>query len=512
MANVPVTIEQFGSLNLRDTPEEVGSSGAIGLLNVDLSLPNNLQTRGGIIDLGGPASGATIDYLVPIVGGAGTPTLAGISPGVVDNITLSGIVTNVDTWTADAGTPPAKMGVSAGFAQLGSQEQIYVPSIDGTSGVALHKYQPFTNSVDTSPGSPQYVAANFNGTRLVQAGYFASADTPSADNGTDSTLFFSDENEPDTYTDTNWLTLDAGDGEIFTGHVSWTDGHYTFKSTHAYYFYGESALADGVVEFLYRRISLPDPIPMRPIGSAQLVAPGPDGVYYIGATGLWRVNGASLPERIETPVDPIFDGTAGTLAPSTFDGMKLSWAGERMFLIYTAGPTQFMLVWDHKVNTWTMWHLAVQIESSPVLLPAQIMGGSIAGQSDVLWFGANGAHLFQQGAGIVDDAGADIDWSYTSGKYPLAPTLRGVVAQNGFGESMVRYTDVWGSGVITVRTIAEGARAADVADVGGQLTLGTAPDVARARYARSARGRRFQHVLSGVGIASVERLDRWVRL
>jgi hypothetical protein len=480
-----MTVEQFGGLNLLTDPAELGAAGAVDLLNVELDRPGRLRTRDGVAKVSASAQTAGIYHVVPLAGGSLDLVTVGLgeinrySPGI-------GTKTVGGTWTATSVSPPTKIGT------LTTTEVVYVASTNAGAGQTLRKYDGTT--VSTSSGKPQFVAVFPGQNRLAQAGYFAAADTPSAANGSAATIFFSDPGTPDTYTSTSWEELDPGDGEPITGMVAWQNELFVFKTTKMYAFYGVGTLSDGTAKFLYRRVTLSDPIPAATVSTFyQPVAVGPDGVYIRGTTGLWVTTGG-VPARVPTPVDPIFDGTGPqTMIPGTPSDVRLGWAGLRMFMAYTlpggVGGAR-VLVWDRARDAWTLWDLGTfHLQSVPTFATA--FGAT-------LYYGATDNNLYKSSTTQTDDAGSAITWSYTPGYFAPANGQR----------LKLRGSSVWGyaTNPVTLQILTEGGRTNDVADTGSAITLGSGTTVAEGKRRRSARGVLFAHKLSGTGPATVARI------
>jgi hypothetical protein len=492
------TVEQFGGLNVVSDPQEVGWSGSTDLLNVDLSQPGRVRARDGYAVFSTSATSAAIQYAVPMVDAFAGSRFAALGLTYLSSVDLAtGVVTGPAGSYGTAVTNITRPTLYS-FDTLGPW--VVWASDHGTTGEFAKRSDVNTAALAVGAllGKPMYVCAvptrgaGGLSSRLAQAGYFAAADTPSGANGGPSTVFFSDAGfSALAYTSTNWIKLDPGDGENFTGMVAFDGSLYLLKSTKAYQFYSESVQSDGGVVFNYRTITLPDPIPRMTSPTAwQPTAAGPDGVYYAGTRGLWRVNSAGV-TRVPTPIDAILAGTASSgLAIGTVGEIRMEWAGPRLYIQYALASTaQRLLVWDTTTNTWTLHAYAHTVSALPLHAPTY-------GSSTL--FGATDGKLYKSTPATTDDNGTTITWSYTSGYAAPADGRR----------VKLRGSSVWGysTNAPTLQILTQGGRTNDVADTGSTVTLGASPTVAEGKRRHSARGVLFAHKLSGTGPATITRL------
>jgi hypothetical protein len=517
MPLTPFPVEQFGGLNIVSDPTEVGTSAATDLLNVSFDQPGRLRTRDGYVKFSTSASPVAINYLVPIVDTqAGSPRFVAITNQQVDAFDMSTGVRTTPVGTGTYGTAvthitrptlysPDLLGAMAVWASDHGTTGAHPQASDGIGGI------------QGILGFPQYVCTvPSRGTsglapRLAQAGYFAAADTPSGANGSFSTVFFSKAGASGNdlitgpsvgWPSTNWVQLDPGDGEQFTGMVGWDGSLFLFKSTKVFEFFAESTLSDGSPVFNYRRVSLPDPIPQTTAPTAwQPVAVGPDGVYYAGSRGLWRVGHGGV-SRVPTPIDSILSGTASSsFAVGTVGAIRMEWVGPLLSINYALGSgAQRVLVWDTTTNAWTLQAYAKTLSTLPLLAPTH--------GSD-LFFGATDGNIYQIAPSHTDDNGTAISWSYTTGYSSAGGYFRQRIVSSGERKKHFK-TDILGSGTVTHQLLTLNGRPNDVADTGAAVTLGTAPAIARGSRRRGARGTHFAHKLSGSGAAAVSGLTYWL--
>lgn len=479
MATTPYVLPRFGGLNLRDDPEEIGSAGAVDLLNADFDRLGRVRCRDGVTKVNSVSS--TIRYFVPLT----TPspiTIVTVGAGVVDKYSLAGVRTAVGTWTASVVSPPAKLGTPT------TAEMVYIATENSGAGQTVRKYDGTT--LTTGTGKPRWVGVYPGSNRLVEAGFFAAADSPTGANGSQSTVFMSDPGAPDTFSANNWLSLNPGDGEDFQGVASFGGAWFVFKRSRAFRFYGEDTDTDGQPIFRYTTIELPDSIPLASSPTFyQRVAAGPDGVYYMGSNGLWRTQGGSS-VRVVTPIDPIFDGTANAawaaLDPSSW---QLQWAGDRLYITYTTALAQRVLVWDTQTNVWTAFeYTATGVVALPTLIPGLV--------GSAFWY-SDGADIYKSVVNQGTDAGANISWFWSSGADDLGEPGRVKVSLE---------TRTWGYGTVTVKVANDFA----AFDTGSALTLGASPTVGDAWQQVDREGTLWQTQFSGSGAGLVSRAAHYL--
>lgn len=500
MPTEPFVVERFSGLNLALDPFEVGATGATDLLNVDFDRLGRLRMRDG-----------TSQWNASTISSSGYSAIFGTSAALFGSSTALGLLAvryssggNVQIDALDvAGTISTSGGAFAGAANtfalsstslgtaVGAATYITFATLPST-GITIQRMAGF--GVSTGAGKPLYVGTSTRSNRLVQAGYFTAADSPTGANGTRSTVFFSDAGAPDTYSANNWVALRPGDGEVITAIAMWQDLIYVFKQSSVFIFYGESVDGDGNPIFAFRRVDLPDPMsdPVLSAPFSRYTVTGTDGVYFSTSKGIWRiaVGGAEL---ISGPVGKIFS-TDPTISSSVQAAgsapASLSWVTGRLVAAYTAAATR-QLVWDPAIDTWTLWDL-----------PASMFAEYPAGTStrrDALYYvrGSGNNNVFVMKPANTTDSGSAISWSWKSGRYPLSEPGRVAVTQE---------SSVYGSGTVTL------ALDSDLySSQSASATLGTSPAVAEGWPAPvDQEGTWIQHTLSGSGAAQVSRLTHYV--
>jgi hypothetical protein len=490
----PFPIAAFGGLNLFVDPIEVGAKGATDLLNVDLSVPGKLKTRDGYTKVSASAASGGPKFLVPWDGKGVAPAghlLVAIGLSDVNDFEQNGTRTNIGGYTTYTNVTRPVI-----FTDGSSTPTVFWATNQGATGSTAYFYNGTILGTTTGSGGgkPQYVAASpVRGVgglapRLVQAGFVTAADAPSGANGTPSTVFFSDPGAPFTWTATNYIKLDPDDGEAITGVVAWNGSLFVFKNSKAFEIFSETVQQGGTPDFNYRRITLPDPIPVTDSPTSwQPVAVGPDGVYYTGTRGLWRITTGA--QRVPTPIDPILAGTAGsTFSVGTVGQVRMDWAGPTLFIVYALGSgSQRVLAWDTRTGQWIIHSYAQTLSSVPVFAPTT---------GTAFWFAGTDGNVYKSSSAATDDNGTAITWSWKSGKYPLDAAGRVAITQE---------SGLFGTGTVTLTLSTD-----SFADQSGSVTLGTAPTPAEGWLQKDQEGRYWQHTLSGSGQATVESLTHQV--
>lgn len=496
----PAKIEGFNGLNLAAEEFDIGLTGAVDLLNVDFDWPGRIRTRDGYAQWNNTTLSATgYSGLVPS-GAVSSNSLLAIryaSGGTVniDQVTAAGTTTNLGSFAGAANTfslSYANLGGVVGG--VGGTPVTYIAFVTQPStGVTLVGVNAATG-VTTATGKPLYLGTTAVSSRLIEAGFFAAADSPTGANGNRSTAFFSDPGTPMSFGTSNWVQLRPGDGEVITGLATFGNETYIFKQSAAFAFYSESTDSTGNPVFNYRRIDLPEPLtdPVANAPFSRYVVAGEDGVYYSTSGGIWRLTpGSAAP--FSSRVNKVF--SRDPIVPSTLEVSSsatpptLSFAAGRLFAAYTNGSSQQrQLVFDPKFGQWTVYDL-------PAQLFAEYPGGSAGTFRDSVYFvrGSGNNNVFVQRPTAGDDSGTAISWSWTSGIADLGTADR----------KRIRLTQVAGYGSATVQWTAEDARSTDPASASGVVTLGTRPTIATTEMRTAVRGRRFQLKLSGSGQAGI---------
>lgn len=488
-------LDKFTGLDLTTSDQAMGLTRATALVNLEFLTLNALKARDGFQKISTTAMSVATKFMLyrPAV-----DRLLAVGAGeiAVYNPSTGGksVPTGTPTWAATTVSPPATFGIATG------ERYTYVASTNAGAGALLRRYEdtPAVSAV-TNPAvasKPQFTAVYPGQNRIAQAGYFAAADTPSGANGQASTIFFSNENAPETFGVTNFSLPDPGDGQRYVGLVGYQNQLFAFKSNKMYVFYGVSPDDDGLPLFDYKTYILADPIPVTSEPTAWTpVSVGPDGVYITGSVGLWKTTGGQ-PVRVPTTIDSFFSATSvnSTYNPAVVGQIQTGWVGDRLFINYTnelsGGVT---LVWYKKLNAWSLWRIANN--GSFECIPIQAPSGIFAGVTQVATIG----HVYHQVEGRATDDADAVQWLYTTGYTDLGTP----------GEKRIRFIDLWGQDTITTQVQTRGNRAGSLSSASGGHTFASGPPSTRYRYNLPLVGRDFSlNLLGGALAANIGYIER----
>lgn len=287
---------------------------------------------------------------------AGTFTFGGATNQGTNVTTPSTNVTSITPY----GSPGASGFISSSTARC---RRVILPNIiDGPAAVMKDAITGATVTVLSADGLPTCAAVgNWAGQgRTVYAGCTVAPDTGYPASGEH--VWFSEPGAPITFRTDAFVVVGAGDGEPVTAVASWRENIIVFKANKFFVFYGVSSSARGVPIFNYRVVD-------TGVGcvSAQAVAAGPDGLYFVAEDGIYLTRGDS-PQKISGRVDGIFSGDAPAVSivkPFTTgripmrDRVFLSYAQDRLVMGFLGGPlvsvTEQFLVWDRRHDFWSVW-------------------------------------------------------------------------------------------------------------------------------------------------------------
>lgn len=476
MAVSPFVVERFGPLNLISDPQEVGATGAVDMLNVDLDNLGRVRTRDGYAKFTSSALAGDILSAAPFYMTSGTKQLMAWGGGTYYALNTSGAVVAGGS-NSPASSTIAPMWLTSGNTVAGTY--------NGNAGhVLIWSGTAWLDVSLTALGAPADTWSVIGETpvdvRMVLAG-----------GGTNpSRVTFS---EPGA---TSWLANDfvdlwPGDGEAITGIATWRDMVFVFKPSRFAVFYGTSVDVDGNAVFNFRTID-------TDIGLAARfgVAVAAEGVYFIGRDGIYLTTGDS-PRKVSGAIEPLFRGNVDTnysgsaIAQQYIGNTCMTMHRERLYVAVTTGAATVndrLFVYDPKLDSWIVWDTAAgSLCSFRVSNDSELMFGYATGTNDV----------GRLSRAQTTDAGAAIAWSHKSGLYDLS---------GGNRVAITLESAVWGSGSASLQV----ANDHGSFDTGSSLTLGTAPAVAQAWQQIDREGTMWQHKLSGSGVANVNRLVHYV--
>lgn len=464
MATEPFVIERFGALNLTDDPTELGpAGGATDLVNVDFDKRGRLRTRDGF----------TRAKALTMTAEEGLAVYDGIvTKHFVVGYTNGGTSTYA-AYTAAGGAAVASTAVSAGSigaVQFGTPTVTRLYLTNGLDTVWRWSGAAFSQPAGMPIAS--FLATNPARNRLVAGALGSSV----------SRVKFSDAGDAETWPATNFIDLAPGDSFI-TSLQNWQNLLFVFKANRFFVFYGESVDGGGNPVFNYRTID--------GFGGYGAIA-GDEGVYFGDGRTIWLTTG-DIPRRVSEPIEPFLRGIESvngeTVSQSTLLTHRYSYSLGRLYVsMTTSGGSRRTLVYDPKLNTWTLYSLSVSFARTMT---------SLSSQDKTFWLSTSGVESFD---GAATDNGSDISWSHKSGKYPLSDPGRVAVTL----ESSV-------TGYSTTGTVSLGIDTDSFTGIGGTATISGTPPVPVEGYVqKDQEGKLFQHTLSGTVPTTISRVTHYV--
>jgi hypothetical protein len=284
MPHTPVAVAQFAGLDLVSSPDEAA---CIDQLNVDLDVRGALRSRNGYDNFTGSELTNQPDSMAAHYESDGTRQLL-VGGGLrLDALNSSG--------TSIANAVPT--GFPHTFARFGGPTAEVTYISNGADQVRAWNGTAFSTPGGLSGQTGYFVAITPTSNRLVVA-----RESGATAGNNPSSVNFSDAGAPETFTSTNFIDLDPGDGEVITGLQTWGNYLFVFKQTKFYVFYGEETDVTGEPIFNYRKVD-------TGIGCAasRSVRAGRDGLYFLAPTGVYRTTGGA-PELVSAAIDPLFNG------------------------------------------------------------------------------------------------------------------------------------------------------------------------------------------------------------
>lgn len=432
-----VRLEDFGKgLNLASGPLDP----AYAIDALDVTYGRAIRTRPGFAAL--TALSRAYTHLHPFRTASGTKTLLAARSGNTDAINTSGAAAYTTAKTFVGATSFAAPGAECAYLGNGSDTVF-----------------KFTGTAFSSPaGMPKakYLCVQSPDNRLVATGFATGANGPGGSTVTESTVHFSDELAPETWTANSYVQLTPGDGEKIQGCVAWRDMVFVFKESKFFVFNGNTVDSAGLPRFNRREVN-----------GAGLVAPkaiatAPEGVYFLAKDGIYLTNGGNPQQVLRQEMGPVFENTAppfftsGVVTQSQIANAAATYHGGRLYVSLSMGGESFnnrTIVFDPPAGWWSVYSLAGPdlVEWSPgdkleliVALPSDSMD------------------LVRHHAGEIDDNGVPI---------PAFSRQAWVDLQS---QVSLREIHLWGNGRITA------SAAVDYdpdSGIGQTVSLGTPPDL-----------------------------------
>ena len=483
MAYAAYTLNDFsGGLNLKAKADEVAENESVYAVNV-MFTEGSVKQRPGYTALTSSTLTNPAGTLHPFYTSSGTTQLLGGCGTRLEAINTSGGVVASLTGLTSTGNPWfwdfCRVGTaSAEYAYAGNGENV----LKRWSGSAWSSIAntPQGGALCVTPSSNRLVATRFKGT--------TGGPTGGAGTSNPSRVYFSDPGAPETWTSTNYVDLDPGDGEVIQAAITWREYIFVFKESKFYVFTGESTDADGNPVFNYRKIDT----------GAGLVAPravvaGDQGVYFANQDGIYITTGEA-PTKISEKLDPVFYGGEDQFAYWNAsnavdwdhpDYMTMGlWRGLLIVGYLGISPYNYM-VYHTEDGWWSIWNLG---DGGPWGLATFRRDGI----EELVFGGVN--HIYYMDGTDTDDAGSTIVAAWRSGYMDF-----GVVERK-----RLRQIRLWGSGDPKVGVTVDYVKATTTADT-ATIDLGTdAADLLNPGiYRTSKRGTVFSlYLLKNTGTAA----------
>lgn len=455
MATTPYVVNDFGGLRTYGDQQDFGSM-AVDIKNVRLDVPGRLVVRGGCDQMNATTNSDVV----------------GFHRWDIDPTTFRvAVITDSEIeWYASAGSrTPLGTGAFSGSAIISGGPSYFARTDD----VLLEIDAGVASDISGTPQATYLTSTGVEG-RLVAA-YADMGQPPNRDR-----VHFSAAGDVTDWGANDWVDLWPNDQQQIRAAVAFRDSVFVFKDRRFAVFYGESTDADGQPIFNYRPVDVG-------VGCAydHGATVGPDGVYFIGARGIYRTVG-DTPELISQDLQGVFDAATSGLytGPTSISSPRIFAAPDSLYFVNNSQ----VFVYDFGRRDWSRSSYPAGVQ---FVLPA----ADLAPRS--FEFVASDGSVYSADDSFTTDDGAAIAWLYTSGLYNLGDPARAAVTLE---------SRVWGTGTVTFKV----ANDHGALDTGSALTLGTSPAVADAWQQIDREGTLWQHQFSGSGAASIHRLVHYV--
>ena len=333
-----------GGLNLRDGPEVVEEDQAIDALNVLFTTRGSVTQRSGYAKFTSVEGTNRYDSLAAFYKSDGTKQLIAGAGNRLEAITAAGAV------TASTNAPTANPHY---FQRFGGPTAEHIYIANGTD--ALRRWTGAAFETPTYTGvtpSGKFLGLSVDDNRLVNARF-----TGSTAGNNPSTVRFSMEGDPLTWTATHYEDLTPGDGEEIMGLATWRDLVVVFKQTKFFVFFGQSVDDDGEPEFNKRAVQAG-----VGLASPNALAVAEQGIYFLDRSGIYFTDGRQ-PSRVSDIVEPIFHGGSsvyyqgGELNDASITDVTMTYHDERLWLSFpasTSADNNRQLVFDPHEKWWSL--------------------------------------------------------------------------------------------------------------------------------------------------------------
>jgi hypothetical protein len=458
-----------GGLNLRDS--EVPESQAIDLLNVEFDDRGAVGQRAGYAQFTDPALTNQPDSVFPHYESDGTKHLLVGNGNRLDALDTTGA--SVANSTAPTASPHF-------FARFGGPTAEVTYIANGTDQVRAYNGTAFSSPAGLSGQTGKFLAVTPTSNRLVVA-----RETGTTAGNNPSSVNFSDAGAPETFTSTNFVDLDPGDGEAITGMVAWRDYVFVFKPSKFWVFYGESTDGTGEPVFSHKKIDTG-----TGLAASKAIAVATEALYFLSSDGVYRTTGPYAPELVSDIINPFFLGDAplyygsNTLNHGSIDECAGAFSDEKVFFACPTGVSatnDAILTYDPRINAWSLYDIEA----------AALTQFEISGQPELVFAAPTGDnHVYRHHSRYVNDAmsttgtgGSAITSRWRSGWFRYGPEVDAIreAVLTGSGRVGVSYfrdrrnsgttlqtvtfsgeADTWGDGSDASDTWGDGTDSSDL--------------------------------------------------
>lgn len=476
MGYAPVTVNEFGGLDLRNDPQDAS---ALDVLNMDFQ-PGRIKSRPGYTSFYDTSSTKT--YALGSFSRYGTtPQMyLGYSGGV-----------RVLSQAGSSLATQALTGPGTGAAQFNTPTATYLYVASAATGLKRWDGSAFA-AVAGSPPVGSWLAVTSWDNRLVAAGGNTEL--------LGSKINFSDAGNGDTWGANNYLYMSPGDGDPITGLATFRDMVFVGKPSKVFVFYGTSIDSSGNPIFNYRTIDTGLGPVLANAGSGaipfgQTMCATRYGVCFIAKSGVYLTTGGE-PQRLSIPLDPFFNGEAMPYTPSlaAFSGdlsnAQIGYANDRLY-VTPDNTVAATLVYDFLLKTWSVYDWK-----------ATALAGFVFSNKPEVAVAVNGATqaVHRHSPSYTTDAGTAITSRHRTGFMDLGPAS---------DEKVVREWLIDGTGSVGVAV----ATSMGGLDTATTVALGASPAITQGRHRKAYRGRQFSVQLSSVsgGAWAVDRVTANLR-
>lgn len=324
------------------------------------------------------------------------------------------------------------------FTRFGTSTAPYLYAANGTDSVKQWNGSEWT--VPTWTGTAptgKFLAVTPWDNRLVNA-----CRSGSTDGDNKSAVRFSDPSVPTTWLSYNYIGLTTGDGESIMGMCSYGNYLFVFKQTKFFVFYGTAIAEDGTPEFSYRAVD-------TGVGllANDLLAVGPDGVYFVDAKGVYRTNGGA-PELVSDVIDPLFSNQVGysyggtAINTGSISAARMTIHNKQVMLAVPTGSSttnDTILILDTRYGSWLRWNIKaaalLSVDVSGTGAGKSLVFGTTTGLNQLMKLAATAGNVYQ-------DYGADIESYIKMGFTDFG------VSEN----KTIREQQIWGVGSLRFAT------------------------------------------------------------